>query len=468
MVITNSGKVYSDATSYVGNNATSTNNQMSIIGGAGKSSLWSLGGNILYFINSSEAPNNRMVIDGAGAEGSAVVTNIGTLVFGRSTANSSITITNGGRLFMNGEVQMGSTYYDSGYDNSTNNTITVVGGTTNSTFYGSSNSFDIGYAERPGAAENRVIIGSGGIMTNVGRHATTPAYDFVIGHGQSVAAPVLPSRNNSLTVQDGGRAYLLRNLSIGLADAGAVTSVSNSLSVANGGFVNIPGYVRVGAIGNAGTNGYNSLTVTSGGQLVTGADSAIGYSAGSAASLARGNFAFVSGAGSVWNLSGTTLRVGQIVAGTSTNNSLSVDSGGAVTNAGSIIVLSTNTVGLGNGGNIYATSMTMSSNSVLAVTLNDALSSQAGKMVVSGNLILTNAVLDITDTYSEQSSYLIATYGTRAGSFGQTNGLPAGWSVDYQYGGFNQIMLVASNVQSRVRVPDNKNSISVYNNILVP
>ncbi|MFM7075160.1 MAG: PEP-CTERM sorting domain-containing protein, partial [Planctomycetaceae bacterium] len=62
---------------------------------------------------------------------------------------------------------------------------------------------------------------------------------------------------------------------------------------------------------------------------------------------------------------------------------------------------------------------------------------------VSGNLDLSGATLDLNFIGPPTGmAYLIADYGTLTGTFGTVVDLPAGWHVDYTFGGMNRIAVV--------------------------
>ena len=72
--------------------------------------------------------------------------------------------------------------------------------------------------------------------------------------------------------------------------------------------------------------------------------------------------------------------------------------------------------------------------------------SNAGRLVVSGNLDLTGARLTVKTTPAQARSpfHLIASYGSLHGAFSEKEPLPEGYTLDYHYNGHNQIALVAT------------------------
>ena len=93
--------------------------------------------------------------------------------------------------------------------------------------------------------------------------------------------------------------------------------------------------------------------------------------------------------------------------------------------------------------------VTLASGAKLAVTINDAQAPSCGKIAVSGALVISNAILNLTNSLAPaQPVYVIATYGSLAGKFAATNTLPAGYTLDYTYNsGFasNAIALLSTN-----------------------
>jgi autotransporter-associated beta strand protein len=126
--------------------AFSSGSSMTVTGGNGVTSTWNLNGGAIGTV----ANNHNIgtfLIDGAGFPGSARVTNVGALTWGRTLSNATLTLTNGGQMNVSGEIRTGVTYY-----NTNGNTDVVIGGgTATSTFTGNNQTFTIGYAERNGS-----------------------------------------------------------------------------------------------------------------------------------------------------------------------------------------------------------------------------------------------------------------------------------------------------------------------------
>jgi autotransporter-associated beta strand protein len=78
-----------------------------------------------------------------------------------------------------------------------------------------------------------------------------------------------------------------------------------------------------------------------------------------------------------------------------------------------------------------------------AVELADGDSDPEPALEVDGLLDLTGSTLDLNITAGNiQPFYVIATYGSLAGTFATVHGLPSGWTVNYQYGDNNTVAIV--------------------------
>ena len=105
---------------------------------------------------------------------------------------------------------------------------------------------------------------------------------------------------------------------------------------------------------------------------------------------------------------------------------------------GSVTTASTATVAPGES----IGTLTVSGNATLGGTLDaeyDGSSSAADLLAVSGALDVSSATLSLTNlgAPSPVGTYVLATYGTLAGTFPTVTGLPAGYNIDYHYAGAN-------------------------------
>ena len=435
LILTNGGQLFSTNTSSIGNGG--DNNTALVMGGGGGTSFWSLGNQTLN-VGAGGGIGNVLRVDGAGVTGGAVVAN-GGLFVGSGGSRNSVLVTNGAQVVFVNDSRVG---YASG-GSVLSNILSIV----NATYTGGSNRFHVGWAETGGtAAYNQLYVGAGGLMTNVGYTATLNEIDFTVG-----AVATATAYSNQMVVTDGGKVFTLGNLAVGriFNYAGSSSSVasSNSLLIANGGLVNVPGGFFLGADSTAsgynafGTASFNSLTITNGGQLITATNSYIGL-ANTSGSVMNNNTATIGGSlngtNATWNLGGRNLTLGSAVGGaTATGNVLTVSSGGVVTNVGSLTISATNTLSMLAGGQIYANAATNAG--TLTVGLNDSLAPACGRLTVSGSLNITGATLNLAFTGSTAGTHILAKYGTLTGTFAAINGLPAGGRVDYAYAGGTQI-----------------------------
>jgi len=437
-------------------------------GGSGDpSSTWNVGsGNFLV----SGSPST-LTIDGAGVASGAVVTNVAQMQVGYSSggsAGNSVVLTNGARLFSTNTISVGFHNGDS-TGTSSNNTLTIIGGAASSVLNAGGVGLQVGASgtlnngNTPTIINNQVLICTGGILTNVGQvfvgYAAPPTYG-------NTAFNV---SNNQITVTSGGRLSSIGNSYIGYSTGGggsstpnvssnsvtitganslwnlggaalyvgnsaraSATVASNSLTVSSGGILTNAGLISVGSV-SAGIAKFNTLTVNN------ASVSSVGLVIGNVSS---NNTVTVSG-NSTWNLGGGSITNG---IGASTGNVLTV-SASVLTNVNALLVSSgvanSNSVVLSAGGRIYASSATITNNNFLTVGVDDAATPGCGHLAVSGTLNISNTTLNIVTNGAPASPvYVIGSYGTLAGSFAATNGLPSGWVLNTNYAGLKQIALV--------------------------
>jgi fibronectin-binding autotransporter adhesin len=343
-----------------------SNTSISVLGGTGVSSTWNLGGQQLGTGNGGYS-NLQMVIDGDGVAGSALVTNVGILAWGRTATNSTMLLTDGGQMNVNGEVRIGNPYYlTTGGAN-----MTIGGGTATSTFTGNSASaFYIGFGERENSNNNVVTVNSGGVLTGVG--------DMFVGHVNNQQGNGLASTANQLTVTGTGTASV-KSITVGYAQNAGIVS---DLEEANA----------------------NVVEVTSGGTLTTSAVSYIGRTANAGFTESNANTLTVTGTGSSWNAGNQNVFVGFTAnaGATSNDNILTVGTGGSVTNVDNLTVGSGTGAAIGNqlvvNGILSATTVTISTGNTLsgsgaisgAVTVSGALNpgNSPGQLTINDSLTL--------------------------------------------------------------------------------
>lgn len=344
-LVLNNGTVSSSAVSFNGSNTA-----MDVLGGIGVNSTWNAGGGE-FKVGDNNYNNIQVLIDGKGTAGSARVIGVSNLIWGRTASNSTITLTDGGQMNVNGEIRIGNPYYSLlGGAN-----MTIGGGTATSTFTGNTaQDFYIGYGERRGASNNVVTVNSGGVLTNI--------RDMFVGHvnnGQNAGAP--PASGNQLTVTGTGTASM-RGISVGYAQVGFEAN-ANVVQVTNGGTLTTSGFAT-NYIGRA---------------LVAG-------------STSNANTLTVTGTGSSWNAGAQTVYVGHTANATATsnNNILTVGAGASLTNVSSLIV------GFGTGTETGNQLVVNGSLSATSVTVN------AGNSLSGSGTI--NAPVTVNGTYSPGQS----------------------------------------------------------------
>lgn len=353
LVVTNGGRIVATGLFIQGTGSTlPTNNTLFVVGGdVGVTSRLDHTG---AFWVGYAGHDNRLVIDGVGVRGSAVVTVTDfDLGYTHSTSKSNnVTVRRGGRLVISTSAEIGRSssfqtltvadggilevdsplYIGNGNNGRNYNTVRITGP---GTFVDRVANITYGSA-RTG---NRFMLDDHAIVTNV----TT----LRVGDNSSVAS--------LLSITDGGMFH-----TAGLADFGRGTSractglvsgagsiwnlgnqtlqvgqgTDNCLLIENGGIVTNAGAVRIGA---AATASGNRLRVAVGGRVYSKAASAVGYTAG-----ASNNLAWVGGAQSLWDLGAQSLTIGTA---TGAGNALTVDSG-IVTNINALTVHPKNSLNL--------------------------------------------------------------------------------------------------------------------------
>lgn len=354
-----------------------SNTTISVLGG-GVNSTWNLSGQQLGTPNNVYT-NLQITIDGDGVAGSALVTNVGTLVWGRTATNSGILLTDGGQMNVNGEIRIGNPYYST----AGNATMTIGGGTATSTFSGDGgDDFYIGYGERENSNNNVVTVNSGGVLTNI--------RNMFVGHVNNQQGNDLASTDNRLTVTGTGTASMT-SISVGYAQNAGIVSAFEKANA-------------------------NVVEITSGGQLTTSATNHIGR-ANNNFTESNANTATISGTGSTWNAGNQIIYVGHTnnAGAVSNNNTLTVASGGVLTNVSSLVVgfgtgTETGNQVILNGGTISTGNVTVSLGNTLSgsgtlnvasgVTVNGILApgNSIGTMNVGGNLTWTGAAAAGSDT----------------------------------------------------------------------
>lgn len=386
-VITNGSLLQTAAASIGG--TYNTNNWVLVQGGSLGPSRWVGGASADLRIGGNSSggytnSGNRLIVDGAGALGGAMVTNFSNLYVGRynGTQSNSLQIVNGGRVHLgaslyvtddpgtgagngasgnfvmvtNGSaLTLGGDKLYIGRIYTTNNWMLVQGGALGaSTLTAPAGGANIWIGYGVTNASNRLIVdgtgvAGGAIVTNVGADGNS----INVGYGVGAVS-------DSLQVINGGRVFLRSAANPILRIGVGFSGQDNSLVVTNGGQVLDAYSIYVGA----GLTTNSQLLVRGG----SGATSFVGFAAGSlyigaiAGGTNLGNSVIVDGLGAPGSavVSNTTLNastyVGQFAGNTS--NSLQVVNGGSLSTAYLLIGSESrgaigNYVTVTNGGYLY-------------------------------------------------------------------------------------------------------------------
>ena len=144
----------------------------------------------------------------------------------------------------------------------------------------------------------------------------------------------------------------------------------------------------------------------------------------------------------------TTITSGTLaVNGTLASSGVTVATGATLQGTGSLTngVTINGTLSPGNSsiGILNAGSVAFGSGGALNVDVDGTGGGAADCLTVTNNLNITNAALSLNVLSSlNDASYVIASYGTLAGTFTSVGNLPMGYRVDYNYQSLNQIALV--------------------------
>ena len=246
------------------------------------------------------------------------------------------------------------------------------------------------YMSGDGVKTTRLTVASGAYVC--GRSPTYVGYGWNAGRAEVIIT-------DTNTVWDNG-------ITNGIYVGGTGTSTSNNLvRVDSGAVVTNVAWIRVGA--GATVCHDNSLVVTNGGRLYS-----LGASAVGSASTALNNTAWVSGAGSLWDLGGAALTVGVV---SCVNNQMTIDQGGAVDHVGSLTVTSSNCVNLlggtlGVGVAAVSNGLFTVGDGIQAAYLN-ILASTGICTFANGILVRNNGVLRGNGTVSGGAAGIVLTNG---------------------------------------------------------
>lgn len=295
--------------------------------------------------------------------------------------NSSMILTNNGKLFTIGSSRKNGLGEKSSY----NRVLIGSGGVWN---FGN-NGLQIAYtAQSVPARYNTFTVDAGGIVTNMGAAC-------LVGSSSSGA-----SEGNQVVITNGGQMFGGSDVQVGFVNlSGTAASASNRVTVVGStSLLNIGGGILVGYTLAAGKSSYNSLLITNGATVVSKGACSIGAGTGTNVY----NYVLVGGASgganATWNLSGQTLTIGGNAV--ATGNWATVSTGGIITN-GAIILGGINSALYFNGGTLAAgTNCNLISTTSTAVNVTGYVQN-AGVVIDSGAFSVTNTVPLVQDPNSQ-------------------------------------------------------------------
>ena len=333
------------------------------------------------------------------------------------TSQGVLNINDAGSVTSTGIVFVGKNTGTGGIVNQTGGTFTCTTWLSNARFTGSTGAINVsgGSFNQTGAGQMMFVAEEGsGVVTLSGTGAinvTGTALNF----GNAATA--------SGTFHLDGGTLTVRQLIEGGGGAGASAFNFDG------------GTLKAGANANANFMGVlDTVTVEDGGAIIDSNGQTIAINSALLDGGAGGGLTKL-GAGTLYmNSSNTYLGLTTVSAGTL---------GGTGAIAGSISVANGATLSAGAPtGTMFADeNVSFQSGANFGVTINDASPDASGTLVVEDNLNLTNANLVLTGTPA-LATYIIASYGTLTGTFATVPTLPAGYSINYNYNGQNQIAIV--------------------------
>ena len=374
--------------------------------------------------DAASATGNRLAVSGGS------FSSLAALVIGKSGSGNAFSATNGATVTGN-NARFG---LNAGSDGNAG----IVDGV--GTTWGLTNKLRVGSDSN----DNSLAITGGGAVTGSGSILTivSPTADLVISFGTGTT--------NKVTVADGGTLALSSikmgpngTLQVGSgAAAGTVSPAATIDSPFGGGAVVFNHSSASHTFANPISGGISVTQQGSGKTVLTGSNSYTGsttVSSGTLALSAAANNIASSGtisvaAGSVLDVSGVTggfaLASAQTLAGSgSVSGAATAASGATVAPGGAAI----GTLSFGSSLSLVGS---------LAIGLSG---STTDLLAVAGGLTLDPAsIVDFSvGSPLTEAAYVFGSYATLAGTFGTVNGLPTGYTVDYNYLSGNQLALVA-------------------------
>lgn len=331
-LIISNGAFSSGINTYIGYNATATDNNVKV---TDSGSMWSNSGSMIV---GRAGHGNRLLIENQGYV-MATSSGIGQQSTG---SNNNITVTGSGSILSNsGTLTIGT--------DGAGNLLTV---SDSGKVYSGTGISSLGSST--GGSNNSVLITGSGSEWNIGQ-------DFYVGNG---------GRNNQLIISNQGAI----NVKLGSVLGNATSSVGNIVKVTGAGSVWTNGNMQIG-----GSGAQNSLYIENGGS-VTGAQILIGANTPSS-----NNFVSITGSGSKLTAYNNNLRLG---AG-GDYNILNVSNGGALAVDNFLTVGfagSSNQLNVVNGSQVKANS---------SIILGDVNTAKGNSLYVSDSIVTTPVAITV-------------------------------------------------------------------------
>ncbi|MCG3147531.1 MAG: hypothetical protein PCFJNLEI_00971 [Verrucomicrobiae bacterium] len=451
MIVTNANLKSSTLTiGATGSGGAMTNNSVTVLA----NSTWNLQGSTIT-IGSGGGANTRsnsLTVNGG------ILTNGANLFIGtQSAAFSAVLITNGGQVKLNGTVYVQGQSSGSG----SNNSLVVTGPGSVLTVP----ALYVDWNANAFAANNSVLVSDGGLVeANTLAISWTQGQNGGIGNTISnrngiyqftVPSPTIYSQSpGDVAITDGtisfrgiDNADVTNNLGKGalskMVFAGANTFLLNAASN------NIAGQGYTFAQ-TASPSNYVNLVLVNGATAYRGGNVTIGdtgsFLASNTLATITGNFTNAGTAAiveatvnfqSALHVAGTlTLRNGFVTGSAAKTIAGTLRGNGAV--VGDTTITGDLSPGLSLGTLVFSNNLTLAGS--YQAEFGDGGNDQ---LVVVGDLTLSGATLDLTMVGGlTGEAYVIANYGDLFGTFSVTNGMPVGYTLDYNYTGANQIAIV--------------------------
>jgi T5SS/PEP-CTERM-associated repeat protein len=414
------------------------------------------------------ASNNLAIVDGGGSTWS----NVGVLAVGNKSSGNRLVITNGGRVFTTSIAYVGTTATCS-------NNLAVVAGS-GSTWAVGGAYIHVGQ----NGFNNQLLVLDGGQVSGtavvIGNSSTSVSNLVVVSGANSLLAAssvLYVGGNNSATANSSPSQNMLvvSNGAVVRSVGGILGNSSNAnlnLALVTGGgsmWSNVGGVFNVGAFGSG-----NRTVISNGGAVYSG-NSAVGNYVSS-----TNNEVVVTGAGSLWQVSGT-LGVGSNANSKGTGRVLLLDGGGlqisgalsagfgdtgAITNSGGILQFTsaTPTITPNGYGNIVVTNGTVSHvGSTAANVWGSYGSNQLGNILYQGeNTFRLNAASNTTAASPQNYTFAAGISPSNYVGLEMVNGGTA-WRSAWLNVGSGGSLLVSNTAATVGGVLTNSGNIRVVN-----